>query len=263
MAAKLQKDGQNKSRKILMSSRLILDNPLLEVVNVDVFYGDAQAVNKVSFHVDHRKIVALVGANGAGKSTLLNSISGMIQPGSGKILFKGKPLSNLKPEEVVALGISHVPEGRRLFSRLTVLENLELGAFPKSTRPFFNDSLERVLSLFPLLKNRLDQNAGSLSGGEQQMLAIARGLMAKPVLLILDEPSLGLAPVVVKLLFEIIQLLNQEGTTILLVEQNVHQTLEIANYAYVLQTGKLKLEGQPDVLLRSTDFQRAYLGRIG
>jgi len=246
-----------------MSSRLTLDNPLLEVIDVDVFYGDAQAVNKVSFHVDPQKIVALVGANGAGKSTLLNTISGIIQPGRGKILFKGKPLTNLKPEEVVALGISHIPEGRRLFSRLTVLENLELGAFPKSTRPFFNESLERALSLFPALKNRLHQSAGSLSGGEQQMLAIARGLMAKPVLLILDEPSLGLAPVVVKLLFEIIQFLNQEGTTILLVEQNVHQTMEIASYAYVLQTGKLTLEGQPDDLLRNADFQRAYLGMIG
>ena len=240
-----------------------MDNPLLEVIDVDVFYGDAQAVNSVSFHVDPHKIVALVGANGAGKSTLLNTISGMIQPGKGKILFKGNSLTHLKPEEVVAMGISHVPEGRRLFSQLTVLENLELGAFPKRTRPYFNESLERALSLFPLLKNRLDQRAGSLSGGEQQMLAIARGLMAKPVLLILDEPSLGLAPVVVKLLFEIIQFLNQEGTTILLVEQNVHQTLEIASYAYVLQTGKLKLEGQPDDLLKNADFQRAYLGMIG
>jgi branched-chain amino acid transport system ATP-binding protein len=240
-----------------------LDNPLLEVIDLDVFYGDAQAVNKVSLHVDQQKIVALVGANGAGKSTLLNTISGMIQPGGGKILFKGFPLTNLKPEEVVALGISHIPEGRRLFSRLTVLENLELGAFPKSTRPFFDESLERALSLFPSLKNRLHQSAGLLSGGEQQMLAIARGLMAKPVLLILDEPSLGLAPVVVKLLFEIIQFLNREGTTILLVEQNVHQTLEIASYAYVLQTGKLKLEGQPGDLLRNADFQKAYLGRIG
>ena len=240
-----------------------MDNPLLEVIDVDVFYGDAQAVNKVCLHVDQQKIVALVGANGAGKSTLLKTISGVIQPGGGKILFKGNPLTNLKPEEVVALGISHIPEGRRLFSRLTVLENLELGAFPKNTRPFFNESLERALSLFPSLKNRLHQSAGLLSGGEQQMLAIARGLMAKPVLLILDEPSLGLAPVVVKLLFEIIQFLNQEGTTILLVEQNVHQTLEIASYAYVLQTGQLKLEGPPDDLLRNADFQRAYLGRIG
>ena len=246
-----------------MSLRRTLDNPLLEVIDVDVFYGDAQAVNSVSFHVDPHKIVALVGANGAGKSTLLNTISGMIQPGKGKILFKGNSLTHLKPEEVVAMGISHVPEGRRLFSQLTVLENLELGAFPKRTRPYFNESLERALSLFPLLKNRLDQRAGSLSGGEQQMLAIARGLMAKPVLLILDEPSLGLAPVVVKLLFEIIQFLNREGTTILLVEQNVHQTLEIASYAYVLQTGKLKLEGQPDDLLKNADFQRAYLGMIG
>ena len=243
-----------------MSLRLTLGNPLLEIIDVDVFYGDAQALNKVSFHVNHQKIVALVGANGAGKSTVLNTISGIMQPCKGEIFFEGNPLTNLKPEEVVSLGISHVPEGRRLFTRLTVLENLELGAFPKKTRPYFNESLERVLSLFPALKNRLGQSAGSLSGGEQQMLAIARGIMAKPVMLILDEPSLGLAPVIVRLLFEIIKTLNQEGTTILLVEQNVHQTLEIASYVYVLQTGKLELEGDPDDLLRNIDFQRAYLG---
>lgn len=232
-------------------------------MGVDLFYGDAQAVWDVSFQVDKELIVALVGTNGAGKSTLLDAISGIIRPEKGKILFSGKSLANMKPEEVVDLGISHVPEGRRLFSRLTVLENLELGAFPPRTRPFLKESLERAFTLFPVLKKRVHQPAGSLSGGEQQMLAIARAIMARPVLLMLDEPSLGLAPVMVKLMFEIVQLLNREGATILLVEQNVHQTLEIASHVYVLKTGRLELDGQGYDLLRNPDFQRAYLGMIG
>lgn len=237
-------------------------SPLLEIIGVDLFYGDAQAVRDVSFHVDNQKIVALVGVNGAGKSTLLDAISGFNQPRKGKILLSGESLVKRKPEEVVALGISHVPEGRRLFSRLTVLENLELGTFLPRMRPFFQESLKRVFGLFPVLENRTHQIAGSLSGGEQQMLAIARAIMAKPILLMLDEPSLGLAPVIVKQMFEIIEFLNQEGVTILLVEQNVHQTLEIADYVYVLQTGRLQLEGLGDDLLRDPDFQRAYLGMI-
>ncbi|MCJ7686726.1 MAG: ABC transporter ATP-binding protein [Desulfobacteraceae bacterium] len=236
---------------------------LLEVIGVDLFYGDAQAVWDVSFQVDKESIVALVGTNGAGKSTLLDAISGIIRPEKGKILFSGKFLVNMKPEEVVDLGISHVPEGRRLFSRLTVLENLELGAFPPRTRPFLKESLERAFSLFPILKNRIDQTAGSLSGGEQQMLAIARALMARPTLLMLDEPSLGLAPVIVKLMFEIIQALNREGATILLVEQNVYQTLEIADHVYVLKAGKMELSGGGKDLLRNPDFQQAYLGMKG
>jgi branched-chain amino acid transport system ATP-binding protein len=240
-----------------------LGKRLLEVIEVDLFYGDAQAVWDVSFQVDKELIVALVGTNGAGKSTLLDAISGIIRSEKGKILFSGKSLANMKPEEVVDLGISHVPEGRRLFSRLTVLENLELGAFPPRTRPFLKESLERAFSLFPLLKNRIHQAAGSLSGGEQQMLAIARALMARPILLMLDEPSLGLAPVIVKLMFEIIQALNREGVTILLVEQNVHQTLEIADHVYVLKTGRMELNGGGKDLLRNPDFQRAYLGMKG
>jgi branched-chain amino acid transport system ATP-binding protein len=236
---------------------------LLEVIGVDVFYGDAQAIWDVSFQVDRELIVALVGTNGAGKSTLLDTISGIIQPDKGKILFSGKPLVNMKPEEVVTLGISHVPEGRRLFYGLTVLENLELGAFPPRTRPFLKESLERAFSLFPLLKIRIHQTAGSLSGGEQQMLAIARALMARPILLMLDEPSLGLAPVMVKLMFEIIQALNREGVTIFLVEQNVHQTLEIADHVYVLKTGRMELSGGGKDLLRNPNFQRAYLGMKG
>jgi branched-chain amino acid transport system ATP-binding protein len=168
----------------------------------------------------------------------------------------------LKPEDVVTMGISHVPEGRRLFSRLTVLENLELGAYPGNARPFLKESLSRAFALFPMLEKRINQTAGTLSGGEQQMLAIARALMGRPILLMLDEPSLGLAPIVVNLLFEIIQSLNRAGVTILLVEQNVHQTLETADYAYVLQTGTLKMEGRAEDLLKDSDFQQAFLGMV-
>ncbi len=238
-------------------------NHLLHVKNVDIFYGDAQAVWDVSFFVDRRKIIALLGANGAGKSTLLNAISSVIQPRRGEILFSGKSLVKLKPEEVVTLGISHVPEGRHLFSRLTILENLELGAYPANTRPYLKESLDRAFNLFPLLKERRSQSAGTLSGGEQQMVAIARALMARPVLLMLDEPSLGLAPLFVSLLFETIQTMNEEGMTILLVEQNVHQALEIADYAYVLQTGILKMEGRGEELINNSDFQQAFLGMMG
>ncbi len=243
--------------------RHILVDHLLQVRNVDIFYGDAQAVWDVSFFVDQRKIIALLGANGAGKSTLLNAISSVVQPRRGEILFSEKSLAKLKPEEVVTLGISHVPEGRHLFSRLTVLENLELGAYPANTRPYLKESLDRAFNLFPLLKERRSQFAGTLSGGEQQMVAIARALMARPILLMLDEPSLGLAPLFVSLLFETIQAMNEEGVTILLVEQNVHQALEIAHYAYVLQTGALKMEGRGEELLNNSDFQHAFLGMMG
>lgn len=237
-------------------------NHLLEVRNVEIFYGDAQAVWGVSFHVDTGKIVALVGANGGGKSTLLNSISSVIRPSKGEIVFSGKSVVRLKPEEVAAMGISHVPEGRRLFSRLTVLENLELGAYPPNIRRYMKESLERAFDFFPLLRDRIHQAAGTLSGGEQQMLAIARALMARPILLMLDEPSLGLAPLFVERLFETIQTLNGSGITVLLVEQNVHQTLEIADYVYVLQTGTLKMEGRPEDLLGNPDFRQAFLGMV-
>ena len=242
--------------------RRILVNQLLEVKHVDVFYGDAQAVWDVSFHVNREKVTALLGANGAGKSTLLNTISSVIQPRQGEILFSGNSLANLKPEKVVAMGISHVPEGRRLFSRLTVLENLELGAYLPNTRPLMHESMEWAFKLFPVLKDRKGQSAGSLSGGEQQMLAIARALMAKPILLMLDEPSLGLAPLIVNLLFDIIRVLNKDGVSILLVEQNVHKTLEIADYGYVLKTGTLKMEGRAEDLLNDPDFQQAFLGMV-
>jgi branched-chain amino acid transport system ATP-binding protein len=236
---------------------------LLEVIDLDVFYGDAPAVRGVSFHVDENRVVALVGSNGAGKSTLLKTISGLVRPTRGEILFLGEPFSHLRPEEVAELGLSHVPEGRRLFTRLSVRENLELGAFPPRGRPRLKESIDRAFALFPVLKKRIHQPAGSLSGGEQQMLTIARALMAKPVLLMLDEPSLGLAPVVVRLMFEIIETLHREGVSILLVEQNVHQTLQMADFAYVLQTGKITLRGESTDLLVNPDFQQAYLGMIG
>ena len=200
-----------------------MENRLLEVKGVDVLYGDVQAVWDVSIHVDDRTIVALVGSNGAGKTTLLKTISGIIHAKRGEILFSGKSLVKLKPQKVVDMGISHVPEGRRLFSNLTVLENLKLGAYPPRARTLFDTSLERAYSLSPALKDRKDQKAGSLSGGEQQMLAIARALMAQPALLMLDEPSLGLSPILVRTIFELINTLNTQKVTILLVEQNINQ----------------------------------------
>lgn len=234
---------------------------LLEVKNVDVFYGDVQAVWDVSIHVKKGAIVALVGSNGAGKTTLLKAISGIIPVKTGEILFGGKSLVRHNPQEVVDMGISHVPEGRRLFSNLTVLENLKLGAFLRRARSFFNDSLDRAYTLFPVLKTRKDQKAGSLSGGEQQMLAIARALMAQPDVLMLDEPSLGLSPIVVRTMFELIQTLNDQKITILLVEQNIHQALRIADHAYVLKTGKIAMDGRGDVLLADPEVQKAYIGK--
>jgi len=238
-----------------------LENHLLEVKGIDVLYGDVQAVWDVSIHVEEEKIVALVGANGAGKTTLLKTISGITPAGKGEILFEGNSIAKLKPQEVVDIGISHVPEGRRLFSSLTVLENLKLGAYPSRARPLMANSLERAFSLFPLLKNRKDQKAGSLSGGEQQMLAIGRALMAHPVLLMLDEPSLGLSPIFVRTIFELISTLNAQKITILLVEQNINQALKIAHQAYVLKTGKIAMNGSGDELLADPEVQRAYIGK--
>ena len=238
-----------------------MENHLLEVKGIDVLYGDVQAVWDVSIHVEEGTIVALVGANGAGKTTLLKTISGITPAKNGEILFEGNSIAKLKPQEVVDIGISHVPEGRRLFSSLTVLENLKLGAYPPRARPLLADSLERAFSLFPLLKNRKDQKAGSLSGGEQQMLAIGRALMAHPVLLMLDEPSLGLSPIFVRTIFELISTLNAQKITILLVEQNINQALKIAHQAYVLKTGKIAMNGSGDELLADPEVQRAYIGK--
>jgi branched-chain amino acid transport system ATP-binding protein len=237
-----------------------LENHLLEVKGLDVLYGDVQAVWDLSIHVDRGAIVALVGANGAGKTTLLKTISGIIHARRGEVLFSGRSLTKLRPQEVVNIGVSHVPEGRRLFSKLTVLENLKLGAYPPRARSFFDKSLERAYGLFPVLKERKSQTAGSLSGGEQQMLAIARALMAQPDLLMLDEPSLGLSPILVRTMFELICTLNNQKVTILLVEQNIHQALKIAHQAYVLKTGKIAMTGRGDELLSNPEVQKAYIG---
>jgi branched-chain amino acid transport system ATP-binding protein len=234
---------------------------LLEVKEVDVFYGDVQAVWDVSLHVDEGAIVALVGANGAGKTTLLKTISGITDAQKGDISFAGASLTQRKPQEVVDLGISHVPEGRRLFSTLTIFENLRLGAYPPKARAHFEASLQYAFELFPVLKARQNQKAGSLSGGEQQMLAIARALMSQPKILMLDEPSLGLSPILVRTMFELIKTLNDQKMTVLLVEQNIHQALKIAHHAYVMKTGKIVMQGKGEDLLANPEVQRAYIGK--
>jgi branched-chain amino acid transport system ATP-binding protein len=237
-----------------------LENSVLEVKGVDVLYGDVQALWDVSLDVGKGAIVALVGANGAGKSTLLKTISGINRATKGEILFAGKPITDLKAQEVVETGISHVPEGRRLFSNLTVLENLKLGAYPPRARTVVADSLERAFDLFPVLRSRQTQKAGSLSGGEQQMLAIGRAMMSQPTLLMLDEPSLGLSPILVRTMFDLVVTLNKRGVTVLLVEQNIRQALKIADQAYVLKNGKIVLAGRGEDLLADPEVQKAYIG---
>lgn len=237
-----------------------METQLLEIKGIDVFYGDVQAITDVSIEVERGSIVALVGANGAGKSTLLKTIAGLNQPKRGEIFFNGQPLGKLSPEAVVNKGIAFVPEGRGLFANLTVMENLLLGAYPSRARAQSKTSLERAFTLFPVLQDRVNQKAGSLSGGEQQMLAIGRALMAMPELLMLDEPSLGLSPLVVKEIFKLVNGLNEQGTTILLVEQNIHQALKIAHNAYVLKTGSTVMQGSGKELLNNPEVQKAYIG---
>jgi len=237
-----------------------LANPLLEVKDLDVWYGDFQVLHEVSLQVEEGSIVALVGANGAGKSTLLKTISGLLRPSKGGIFFNGELLCDLKPQDIVDRGIIHVPEGRRLFAGLTVLENLELGSYIRRARAQSGASLERVYHLFPVLKHRHNQRAGTLSGGEQQMLAIGRAIMAQPKLIMLDEPSLGLSPILVKTIFELITALNEQKTTILLIEQNINQTLKIAHRAFVLKIGKIVMSGQGQELLADEEIRKAYIG---
>jgi len=227
---------------------------------VDVLYGDVQALWDVSLEVKQGTIVSLVGANGAGKSTLLKTISGINRATKGEILFSGKSVTHLKPQQVVDIGISHVPEGRRLFASLTVLENLKLGAYPPRARAVFGESLTKAFDLFPVLKSRQNQKAGSLSGGEQQMLAIGRAMMSQPTILMLDEPSLGLSPILVKTMFDLVASLNKQGVTMLLVEQNVRQALKIANHAYVLKNGRIVMSGGGEELLADPEVQKAYIG---
>ncbi|TIQ35340.1 MAG: ABC transporter ATP-binding protein [Mesorhizobium sp.] len=235
-------------------------NRLLEVNDLEVAYGDVGALWGVSLHVDPGTIVALVGANGAGKTTLLRTVSGLLKPKAGDIRLAGQSLVGKAPQEIARMGIAHVPEGRGLFRQMTVLENLELGAFQPKARPRTKELLEKAYVLFPRLKERAHQKAGSLSGGEQQMLAIARATMSEPSLLILDEPSLGLSPLVVQQMFTLIQTLHGQGVTILLVEQNIHQALKVADYAFVLQTGSLAMQGTGAELIADPEIQKAYMG---
>ena len=233
---------------------------MLEVKNIQVAYGKIVAVKDVSVTVNQGEIVTLIGSNGAGKSTTLRTISGLIKPKSGEILFNGKRIDGLPGHEIVGMGICHSPEGRRIFPRMTVKENLELGAFLRNNKSEVAADMERVLDLFPRLKERIKQTAGTMSGGEQQMLAVSRALMGDPKLLLLDEPSMGLAPVLVELIFDTIVKIRKQGITILLIEQNATAALEVADRAYVLESGKVKMSGSAKELSSDDKVTKAYLG---
>ncbi|MBQ0138246.1 MAG: ABC transporter ATP-binding protein [Kurthia sp.] len=233
---------------------------MLKVDNINVFYGNIQALKGVSLEVNEGEIVTLIGANGAGKSTLLKTLSGLLKPKQGSIEYLGASITKKAAQSIVKAGISHVPEGRRVFSNMTVEENLDLGAYLRNDRPGIAKDMQRVFELFPILLERRKQSAGTLSGGEQQMLAMGRAIMAKPKLLLMDEPSMGLAPLMVKTIFEIIKEINDAGTTILLVEQNAHMALSIADRAYVIETGKVVISGDAKELQASDEVKAAYLG---
>ena len=233
---------------------------MLEVENIHTYYGNIHALKGVSLTVDKGEIVTLIGGNGAGKSTTLRTITGIMKPLEGQVKLEGEDLAPFKAHEIVYKGIAMVPEGRRIFARLSVAENLEMGAYSRNNKPEIASDLDRVYSLFPRLKERRDQVAGTLSGGEQQMLATGRALMARPRLLLMDEPSMGLAPVLVELIFDTIKRINEEGTTVLLVEQNALMALSIANRAYVLQTGEIVLHDKAENLQTNEMIQKAYLG---
>ena len=233
---------------------------LLELDAVDAFYGRIQALRKVSIRVDKGEVVALIGSNGAGKTTTLRTISGLMHPQSGTIKFDGLDITRTGPSRIVELGISQSPEGRRLFPRMTVLDNLRMGAYSRNDRAGVASDMERVFTLFPRLQERRAQIAGTLSGGEQQMLAMGRALMARPKVMMLDEPSLGLAPILIETIFNIVREINSQGTTVLLVEQNANKALEVANRGYVLETGVVVQEGTGKDLLASEGVQKAYLG---
>jgi branched-chain amino acid transport system ATP-binding protein len=233
---------------------------LLEVSGIDAFYGRVQALRSASLAVDSGEIVALIGSNGAGKTTTLRTISGLMHPARGTITFNGKDITRMEAAKIVGLGICQSPEGRRLFPRMSVLDNLKMGAYVRTNSAEIKADMERVFVLFPRLKERLNQITGTLSGGEQQMCAMGRALMAKPKLLMLDEPSLGLAPILVQTIFDIVREINAQGTPVLLVEQNANQALEVAHRGYVLETGVIVQTGTGKELLESEAVQRAYLG---
>ena len=232
----------------------------LDIKNLHVYYGHIHALKGIDLHVEDGEIVTLIGANGAGKSTILRTISGLLRTKTGNVLFEGNSVAAMAPEEIVKKGISQVPEGRRIFANMSVEENLELGAYIRSDKPGIRKDIDKVFERFPRLGERRKQIAGTLSGGEQQMLAIGRGLMSQPRLLLLDEPSMGLAPLLVKEIFSIIKEINASGTTILLVEQNANMALSIAHQAYVLETGRITLSGSAKELMESEEVRKAYLG---
>jgi branched-chain amino acid transport system ATP-binding protein len=233
---------------------------LLELDDIHTYYGAIHALRGVSISIDEGEIVTLIGANGAGKSTTLRTISGLIKPRQGSITLRGKKIDGMRPHEIVGLGICQSPEGRRVFARMTVHENLEMGAFSRTDKSSLPNDFERVYTLFPRLRERTAQHAGTLSGGEQQMLAIGRALMAAPKILLLDEPSMGLAPILVEQIFHIITEINQQGTTVLLVEQNALMALGVANRGYILQTGEIVLTDEAAKLARNPAVREAYLG---
>ncbi len=234
--------------------------PLLQVEDLHVAYGAIRAIQGISFHIEAGEIVTLIGANGAGKSTTLRTVSGLLRPMQGDVLYQGRSITRTSPERIVKMGISQVPEGRLIFSSLTVLENLEMGAYTRKDKNEIRDTMKQVFTSFPRLEERRTQLGGTLSGGEQQMLAMGRGLMSRPRLLLLDEPSMGLAPILVDEIFEIIKTINAQGTSILLVEQNAAMALSVADRAYVLETGRTVLEGDAKELLHNPEVREAYLG---
>jgi branched-chain amino acid transport system ATP-binding protein len=232
---------------------------MLELKDLSVYYGAIHALKDINIKINQGEIVTLIGANGAGKSTTLKAISGLLKPKSGEIIFDGNNINTLTAPEIVKLGICHVPEGRRVFTKMSVMENLEMGAFTRNDKAGIKDDIEKSFTLFPILKERKEQIAGTLSGGEQQMLAIARGLMSRPKLILLDEPSMGLAPIIVNEIFSIIKDINKTGTTVLLVEQNANMALKLADRAYIIRTGEIEVEGNAMDLLKNENVRKAYL----
>jgi branched-chain amino acid transport system ATP-binding protein len=236
---------------------------MLTVENVTANYGHVQALKGVSLQVEDREVVTLIGSNGAGKSTLLKTISGILKPHAGKIVFNGEAIQNLPPEKIIAKGIAHCPEGRKVFSELSVRENLEMGAYLQRSKSAVEEKINAIYQSFPILRERQNQMAGTLSGGEQQQLAIARALMLNPKMVLFDEPSLGLAPILVGLVEDILVKLKQEGHTILLVEQNANMALRVSEHAYVIETGRIILKGSSSELKRDERVMKAYLGQLG
>lgn len=233
---------------------------MLEVNDIKVHYGVIQAIKGVSFHVDEGEVIALIGANGAGKTTILHTISGLLAPKSGNVVFEGTDITRIPGHKIVSMGMAHVPEGRRVFAQLTVLQNLKMGAYTRKDKNEVQQTLNTVFERFPRLEERQNQLAGTLSGGEQQMLAMGRALMSHPKIILMDEPSMGLSPIFVNEIFDIIQQVSKSGTTVLLVEQNAKKALSIADRAYVLETGKIVLEGKASELLQDDSIKKAYLG---